>query len=249
MTRKKYVLGNWKMNGNHAMAAELLSALSKVTLSPEIAVFPPAIYLPETKKLLQHSKVHWGAQNICAYQDGAYTGEISARMVKELECQFTLVGHSERRQLFGESEAVIKEKLQRVFEQGMRPVLCVGETLVDRESQNTARVVLAQLQSMLDLRANLELLQHSIVAYEPVWAIGTGLSASAEQAQEVHALLRERLKTENSQLANIPIIYGGSVKAANAAQFAQMPDIDGALVGGASLNAQEFIEIIGAFAE
>ncbi len=249
MTRKKYVLGNWKMNGNHAMVTDLLGALSKVALNPEVAVFPPAIYLPETKKLLQHSKVHWGAQNISAYQDGAYTGEISARMIKELGCQFTLVGHSERRQLFGETESMIQQKLQRAYEQGVRPVLCVGETLSERESQNTARVVLAQLQSMLDLRANLELLQHSIIAYEPVWAIGTGLSANAEQAQEVHALLRDRLKTENSQLANIPIVYGGSVKAANAAQFVQMPDIDGALVGGASLNAQEFMAIIEAFAE
>lgn len=249
MTRQRYVMGNWKMQGSKTSIQELLIGIKNQlsATSTEVAVFPPFVYLEQTQEALQDSHIKWGAQNAAFYNNGAYTGEISVSMLQDFACSYVLVGHSERRALFGESNDIVAKKFLQVLEAGLTPVLCLGETLDERNQGKTQSVILAQLQSVLDLGANLEMLKKMVIAYEPVWAIGTGLTATPEQAQEVHNVIRQHLKKYHAALSGISVIYGGSVKANNAAALFAMPDIDGALVGGASLDAKEFCAIVESF--
>lgn len=245
--RRPLVAGNWKMNGSLSSIEALLDGL--LALAPRVAhlellVIPPYPYLQAVRERLLDSSIQWGAQNISEYPDGAFTGEVSAQMLKELGCQSVLVGHSERRTLFHESSEVVAKKFFRALSAELSPILCVGETLAEREAGKTTEIVQEQLAAVLKLKDNLPNLNKAVIAYEPVWAIGTGLSATPDQAQAVHALIREELGAVSSALASkMRIIYGGSVKPENAASLFAMKDIDGALVGGASLNATHFIEI------
>jgi triosephosphate isomerase len=243
--RPKLVIGNWKMNGNQAAIDSLIAELLIADASklPELGVCPPFLYLQMVRAGLEAGSIKLGAQNVSQFANGAYTGEVSAAMLKDLRCKYVLVGHSERRQLFGESSQQVFEKALRVFEEGLTPVICVGETQQEREAGVTQRVIAAQIAPFLSGQGLL-VLEKSVLAYEPVWAIGTGLSATPEQAQEVHGFIRKHLETNAPGVAeNIQILYGGSVKPANAAELFAMPDIDGGLIGGASLVAQEFLAI------
>ncbi|MFT5574908.1 MAG: triosephosphate isomerase [Bermanella sp.] len=243
--RRTLVAGNWKMHGTRRSVEQLLTDLkqSVAVCAAEVAVIPPYPYLPQVTVLLADSTIAVGAQNVSEHRgEGAYTGEISAEMLKDMGCQFVLVGHSERRALFAESDQCIAEKLAAVLGQGMQPILCLGESLAQRAAGETLQVVRRQLQAVL--QGVDQSLDDMIVAYEPVWAIGTGETASPAQAQEVHAFIRQELATFNAALsARIRILYGGSVKAANAEELFAQPDIDGGLVGGASLDASEFAAI------
>lgn len=245
--RSKLVAGNWKMHGDRAAISDLLAAL-KTELPSEpgvdIAVFPSAVYLPGALAALEGSPVAVGAQNVCEYGgEGAYTGEVSAAMLADVGCRYVLAGHSERRALYGESNSAVVSKVARAIECGLIPVLCVGESESEREAGQTLDVIAAQLDALWE-QLSVEQLDSLIVAYEPVWAIGTGKTASPEQAQEVHAFIRGVFAQRSEALAGgMRILYGGSVKAANAAELFSQADIDGGLVGGASLNAQEFSAI------
>lgn len=245
--RKYFIAGNWKMHGSRTMVHELLENFKQhmhASAKAEMAVFPPFVFLEQTQNILKNSVIHWGAQNLAAEASGAFTGEVSANMLLEFGCQYVLVGHSERRLLFGETNAVVAKKFLLAKETGLLPVLCVGETLEQRESGATQAVVGEQLASVIDMAGSVEVLQDIVLAYEPVWAIGTGLTATQEQAQEVHAALRQQIHQQSPSIAQqIRIVYGGSVKGANASALFAMPDIDGGLVGGASLDVQEFLKI------
>ncbi len=225
------VAGNWKMHGGRESNRALLDAI--VAADVACAVCVPYPYLAQTAERLQGTRVAWGAQNLSEHASGAYTGEVSAAMLGEFGCRYALVGHSERRQLYGESDETVAAKFAAARDGGITPILCVGETLPEREAGGTQDVVARQLDAVL-ARGEFG---DAVVAYEPVWAIGTGRTASPAQAQEVHAFLRKRLP------AATRILYGGSVKADNAASLFAMPDVDGGLIGGASLQAQEFIAI------
>ena len=243
--RRTLVAGNWKMHGSVRGVEQLLGELKPLVAASaaEVAVIPPYLYLSQALDLLADSSIAVGAQNVCEFAgEGAYTGEISATMLKESGCRFVLVGHSERRALFAESDESVAGKVTVLLEQGLTPILCVGESLEQRKAGETLDVVDRQLQAVLQ-GVSLPL-DDMIVAYEPVWAIGTGETASPEQAQEVHAFIRQQLAVFNKGLSGkIRILYGGSVKAANAEELFAQPDIDGGLVGGASLDASEFAAI------
>lgn len=246
--RQKYVMGNWKMNGTEAMAHDLLRELNKeikdLPNNTECVVFPPAVYLPLTQNILAKTIIQWGAQNIYPALSGAYTGEISLAMIKDCGCKYVLVGHSERRHIFNESENFIREKFHQVKEHDMIPVLCVGETEAERKSGHTETVLKSQLEA-LHKNDNKELFANCIIAYEPVWAIGTGLTASPDEAEAAHKFIREHVATYNQQDAELlPILYGGSVNEKNAHSLFSMPNIDGGLVGGCSLKAKQFVEIV-----
>jgi triosephosphate isomerase len=248
---KKLIAGNWKMNGSLAANEELLTALAAgLAQSPscEIAVCVPAPYLAQVQSLkLKNpalSVVEVGAQDVSAYASGAYTGEISAAMLKELGCRYAIVGHSERRQYHAESDALVAEKARAALAAGITPIVCVGETLAEREAGRTEEVVKRQMAAVI--HANGHCISEVVVAYEPVWAIGTGKTASPEEAQAVHAVLRAQLKAATDQSARVKILYGGSMNAANAASLLAQPDIDGGLIGGASLKAPDFLKIIAA---
>ena len=237
--RTPLVAGNWKMHGNRASNRALLDAVLAGIESlegVECAVCVPYPYLDEVAGKLAKTRLAWGVQNVSEHVQGAFTGEVSAPMLAEFGCRYVLVGHSERRQLYGETDAVVAAKYAAVLAQGMKPILCVGETLAERDSGRTEQVVGRQLQLVLDLNQK-KSLENAVVAYEPVWAIGTGRTATPEQAQAVHAFLRGRV------LPDTRIIYGGSVKPANAEAIFAMPDVDGGLIGGASLVAGDFIAI------
>jgi triosephosphate isomerase len=242
--RMKLVAGNWKMNGSLAANEALLAALVSVDVSGALlAVFPPFPYLGQCAEHLSGSGVMVGAQDVSEFDAGAYTGEVSAPMLAELGCRFVLAGHSERRQLHGETSDQVARKAVAARRAGLTPVICVGETLAERESGQTQAVIGAQLDAVMG-GAGMDVIEHSLLAYEPVWAIGTGRSASPEQAQEVHAFIRGRIaEIDKVRAAALQILYGGSVKGANAAALFAMPDVDGGLVGGASLVAREFLEI------
>ena len=237
MRRTRLVAGNWKMHGSRASNEALVGALL-CEISPggsvECAICVPFPYLEQVGGLLRGSAIAWGAQNVSEHAQGAYTGEVSAAMLKELGCRYVLVGHSERRQLYGESDAQVAAKFAAARAAGLVPIVCVGETLQEREAGRTQDVVRRQLEAVL---AQGEL-GEAVLAYEPVWAIGTGRTASPEQAQEVHAFLRGKVSNATR------ILYGGSVKAQNAAAIFAMPDVDGGLIGGASLVAAEFVAIV-----
>jgi triosephosphate isomerase (TIM) len=237
MARNRLVAGNWKMHGSRASNDVLLDALLKgigQEKGVESAVCPPFPYLEQVAERLRGSAIAWGAQNVSEHAQGAYTGEVSAAMLKEFGCRYAIVGHSERRQLYGESDAQVAAKFAAAQAGGITPILCVGETLEEREAGRTEVVVGRQLDAVTRVCS----FETAVLAYEPVWAIGTGRNATPQQAQEVHAFLRQKLS------AGTRILYGGSVKAQNAAAIFAMPDVDGGLIGGASLVAKEFIEIV-----
>ncbi|MCH9770597.1 MAG: triose-phosphate isomerase [Gammaproteobacteria bacterium] len=244
--RQYLVAGNWKMNGSTESVAGLIKGLLDEAASVkdvELAVFPPYPYLPQAAKALQSSSIAWGAQNLSCHSDGAYTGEVAANMLLDFNCRYVIVGHSERRQLYGEANAQVAAKFKQASEMGLTPILCVGESLTEREAGKTLAVVQEQLAVALGLHDNLPDFSQAVIAYEPVWAIGTGKTATPEEAQTVHAAIRAQLKAANADYAKMRILYGGSVKPSNANTLFAMTDIDGALVGGASLVADQFIEI------
>lgn len=249
--RQSVIAGNWKMHGTRASVSKLLEEIksgARAIANVEWIVFSPFVFLEQTAHILQGSNVHWGAQNLNPEASGAFTGEISGSMLQEFGCEYVIVGHSERRQLYGETDAIVAKKFIAAKQTGLKPILCLGETLKQRESLLTHDVVLQQLNAILTLPEGVSLLKDALLAYEPVWAIGTGLTATPEQAQEVHHLLRQQVASFSKEIAEkLPILYGGSVKAGNASQLFAMPDIDGGLVGGASLDAKEFIEIARSF--
>jgi triosephosphate isomerase len=229
MARVPLVAGNWKMHGSRASIAALLDALVENNPSG-CAVCVPFPYLGQVAERLRGSPVAWGAQNVSEHAQGAYTGEVSAAMLAEFGCRYVIVGHSERRHLYGETDRQAAAKFAAVKAAGMTPILCVGETLQERDAGKTEEVVARQL-SAVEFKGG-------VLAYEPVWAIGTGRNATPEQAQAVHAFLRRKVP------ADTPILYGGSVKPQNAAAIFAMPDVDGGLIGGASLVAKDFLDIV-----
>jgi triosephosphate isomerase len=240
--RRKLVVGNWKMNGSHKANAELLEAvLGGRPYGCDVAVCVPFPFLSETAVTLAGSDVRWGAQDCSAHEQGAYTGEVSAGMLAEFGCRHAIVGHSERRAYHHESDALIADKAKAALARGVTPIVCVGETLDEREAGRTDEVVKRQLSSVIHALGHCA--GEIVVAYEPVWAIGTGRTATPEQAQQVHALLRAQLHAATPHADAMRILYGGSVKADNAAALFAQPDIDGGLIGGASLKADEFIAI------
>ncbi len=243
--RRPLVAGNWKMHGNLAEARERALAVRAGAngLACELALVPPFLHVPLLAELLRDSPVAVGAQDVSEHASGAYTGEVSAGMLVDAGCRYVIVGHSERRALFGDTDAVVAAKFMAARAAGLVPVLCVGETLAEREAGATGNVVLRQLDAVLAVAGSAAVCA-AVLAYEPVWAIGTGLTATPAQAQEVHALLRAHLARKDSQgAAAVRILYGGSVKAGNAGEIFAMPDVDGGLVGGASLDAREFLQI------
>jgi len=242
--RNKLVAGNWKMHGSRASVKELVRGL--IDAGPfdcQVAVFPPHVFLEQVKQLIADSPIGLGAQNVDWHAHGAFTGETSAPMLKDVGCEYCIVGHSERRSLFGETDDVVADKFAACIEWELTPVLCVGETLAERRADRTAEVVSRQLRAVID-RVGVGSLAHAVIAYEPVWAIGTGESALPEQAEAVHVALREMVAREDANISrNIQILYGGSVNGENAASLLTRENIDGALVGGASLKAEEFASI------
>ncbi|HEY6455151.1 MAG TPA: triose-phosphate isomerase [Steroidobacteraceae bacterium] len=247
--RQPLVAGNWKMHGSCAENAKLIEALAEAfpRTSAQCAVCPPHVYLSQVATLLQAAElpVALGAQNVSAETKGAYTGEVSAAMLLDLQCKYVIVGHSERRQVQGEDDQVVARKFAAARAQ-LTPILCVGERLAERKAGQQLAVIGRQLDAVLE-RCGATGFGGAVIAYEPCWAIGTGLTASPEQAQEVHAFIRGHLARQDAKIADeVRILYGGSVNAGNAAQLFAMPDVDGGLIGGASLKAGEFLAILAA---
>lgn len=241
-SRTPLVAGNWKMNGREALLSEMAEALSSYEGVAQVLICPPFPYLAAARSQLP-AAIKVGGQNLSDQDVGAFTGEVSAAMLAEVGCSHVIVGHSERRALYGETDAVIADKFSRAQAAGLVPILCVGETLEEREAGNTESVVCGQLQAVIDA-VGIAAFGKAVVAYEPVWAIGTGRTASPEQAQEVHASLRASLGKNDPDIAeSLCLLYGGSVKADNAALLFAQSDIDGGLIGGASLTADSFIAI------
>ena len=242
--RRTLIAGNWKMNGSFASNAGLLDGVcaGAAAVSTELAVCVPAPYLAQVQSVLGGSPVRWGAQDVSAHERGAFTGEVSAEMLLEFGCSYVIVGHSERRSYHAESDELVAQKAQRALASGLTPIVCVGETLEEREKGATDAVVSRQLAPVLD--AMRTQLASMVIAYEPVWAIGTGKTATPEMAQQVHARLRAMLAERDAESAQqVRILYGGSMKPDNAKDLLAKPDIDGGLIGGASLNASDFLAI------
>ena len=251
--RKPLVAGNWKMNGSSASNKILLEGLlEKVETfsSVDVAVFPPAVYLQQVQMALTGSGLHWGTQNLSQFKKGAYTGEISAAMLKDFSCDYVLIGHSERRCLYAELDLdqlvldhIVAEKFEMALTEGVTPIICIGESPEEHATGQTEEII-ARLLDIVINQNGVKALSQTVLAYEPVWAIGTGKSATPEWAQEVHSFMRERIAKHDPVIAeSIQILYGGSVKGDNAAPLFSMPDVDGGLVGGASLDADEFVSI------
>lgn len=245
---RKLIAGNWKMNGSLAANDALVKAMLADIGAPaaDVALCAPAPYLAQLQSLLTGSPIAWGAQDVSAHDKGAYTGEVSVDMLKDFGCRYCLVGHSERRQYHGETDELVAAKAQRALAGGITPVVCVGETLAERESGDTELVVRRQLAAVIHAVGHC--ISEIVVAYEPVWAIGTGRTATPEQAQQVHAVLRAQLAAATTHPKRVRILYGGSMNAANAASLLAQPDIDGGLIGGASLKAADFLQIVAAAA-
>lgn len=247
--RRKVVAGNWKMNKDLSSTIELISAikneLSKSETSTEVIVSPPFTSLESASTVLKGSSINLGAQNMHYEDSGAFTGEISAEMLKSVGCQYVILGHSERRTLFGESDEMINKKIKKAVSAGLKPIFCVGETLEERESDSTEKVIETQIREGLAGLKETEL-SELIIAYEPVWAIGTGKTATPQQAQDVHQFIRNLISDlfSNNFAEKLVIQYGGSVKPDNAAELFSQPDIDGGLIGGASLKADAFLAIV-----
>jgi triosephosphate isomerase len=243
--RRTLVAGNWKMHGtlaeNEALLTAILAGIGDA--KAQVAVCAPYPYLAQVQAKLAGTTLAWGAQNLSQHGKGAYTGEVSASMLNDFGCKYVIVGHSERRALYGESDQLVAEKYAAAQAAGLTPILCVGETLAEREGNVTEQVVGRQIDAVLN-KCGVSSLAKAVIAYEPVWAIGTGVTASPEQAQAVHAFIRGKIRALDLAVAESLIIqYGGSVKAANAAVLFSQPDIDGGLIGGAALNAEEFLAI------
>ena len=247
--RRPIVAGNWKMHGSRSETAALIEELlARCPAAPAATgvICPPFVYLYEAHRLLRDSAFSLGAQDLCADTHGAFTGEISAAMLKDVGCEYVIVGHSERRLLYRESDQLVARKFGAAHARGLVPILCIGEQLADREALRTREVVARQLDAVLEL-CGAGALGQGVIAYEPVWAIGTGRNATPEQAQDVHAFIRARIGERDAKIAAATrILYGGSVKAGNAAELFAMPDVDGGLIGGASLKADEFLAILAA---
>lgn len=242
MKRRTLVVGNWKMHGSRPVNAGLLAGiLDSRPFACDVAVCPPFPYLSEAAVALASSGLRWGAQDCSVHEQGAYTGEVSARMLAEFGCRYVIVGHSERRALHGESDALVAAKAKAALAHGVTPIVCVGETLAEREAGSTEDVVKRQLSAVIHALAHCA--GEMVVAYEPVWAIGTGKTATPEQAQEVHAVLRSQLRAATPRADAMTLLYGGSVKPDNASSLFAQADIDGALVGGAALKAADFVAI------
>ena len=243
--RQSLIMGNWKMNGSREEGVQLAKALAEGlgNVSQEVAVCVPFVYLSDIRGALAGSSIALGAQNVADQASGAYTGEVSASMLADCSCKYALVGHSERRSYYGDTSQSVANRFCQAQKQNIIPVLCVGETLEEREQDRTFQVVDEQLDAVIDA-AGIEAFENAVIAYEPVWAIGTGKTASDEQAQEVHKYIRQRIADRSSAIAaKVQILYGGSVKPDNAKALFAMPDIDGGLVGGASLDAKGFLQI------
>jgi len=244
--RQPLVAGNWKLNGNKQSIEKLLQGVlggMRDVKKAEVAVCAPYIYIPQVADMLKNSTVSYGSQNISEYESGAYTGEISATMLQEFGCKYAIVGHSERRSIYGETDEQVANKFVASQKVGIRPILCVGELLEEREAGETESVVARQLDAVVD-KAGIEAFKDAVIAYEPVWAIGTGKTASPDQAQDVHAFIRQRLAKQSAEIAAaVQILYGGSVKPDNAESLFAQADIDGGLIGGASLDAAGFLAI------
>ena len=244
--RRNWVVGNWKMNGSLAANAELLTGVleglkANPAIQCEVGVCPPAVYLPSVGDALRGSSVRLGGQDVSAHAKGAYTGEVSAAMLKEMGCSLAIVGHSERRQYHAEAPNVVGDKAAAVLDQGLTPIVCVGETLAEHDAGLSFTVVQNQMAGIIRILGSR--LPAIILAYEPVWAIGTGRTATPAQAQTIHALLRAQLAAAVPAAAAVPILYGGSVKPDNAVELFAQPDIDGGLIGGAALKAADFLAI------
>jgi triosephosphate isomerase len=244
----KLMVGNWKMHGdlsaNAALVAELLAATAQRQCRTALCV--PSVYLAQMQTLLSGSSIGLGAQDVSAHASGAYTGEVSAEMLRDFAVRYCIVGHSERRQYHAETDAVVASKAQRALAAGITPIVCVGESLQEREAGQTEAVVKRQLAAVI--QANGHCISEIVVAYEPVWAIGTGLTASPQQAQQVHAVLRTQLQAATAYADRVAILYGGSMNAANAQDLLAQPDVDGGLIGGASLKAVDFLPMLRAAA-
>lgn len=243
---KKLVVGNWKMHGSRASNAELIKGLLAADLAvtapqADVAVCPPVVYLADVAELLKGSAIAFGSQDLSVQAQGAYTGEVSGPMVREFGARYAIVGHSERRSYHAESDQLVADKAKAALAHGLTPIVCVGETLAEREAGQTEAVVGRQMKAVIDALGSQ--LAQIVVAYEPVWAIGTGKTASPQQAQEVHAFLRAQIKAARPDAAKLPLLYGGSVKPDNAAELFAQTDIDGGLIGGASLKAADFAAI------
>lgn len=243
---KKLVVGNWKMHGSRASNAELIKGLLAADLAAtapkaDVAVCPPFVFLADVAEALKGSAIAWGSQDVSVQAQGAYTGEVSGPMVREFGAKYAIVGHSERRSYHGESDQLVADKAKAALAHGLTPIVCVGETLAEREAGQTEAVVARQMKAVIDT-LGAQLVQ-IVVAYEPVWAIGTGKTASPEQAQAVHAFLRAQLKSAQPEAVKVPLLYGGSVKPDNAAELFAQADIDGGLIGGAALKAADFAAI------
>jgi len=249
--RPQVVVGNWKLNGNRAFAAKLVLQIAQSVnahAGVEVVILPPFPYLNELARNPAHAPLVFGAQDVSAYQDGAYTGEVSAQMLLDNGAHFTLVGHSERRQYHHETSHEVARKFHAAVKAGVRPILCVGESLAEREAGSIEASILAQLRPVLAL-TGIASFATALIAYEPVWAIGTGKTATPDEVQFVHALIRSEVSTQDAIIGNsLPILYGGSVKPANAGALFAQPDVDGGLIGGASLVADDFLAIIAAAA-
>lgn len=246
MARQKVVAGNWKMNGSSESINQLVVGLSAAmeNVPVEVVVAPSFPYLAQVDNLLEKSAIKMAAQNVSEQNSGAFTGEVSISMLQDFAVDYVLVGHSERRSIYGETDQLVAQKVALLLEAGLVPVLCIGESLAQREKNITLDVIFSQINAVLE-RVGVAAFEQIVIAYEPVWAIGTGLSASAEQAQEVHKAVREHIAKSDEVVSDkVRIIYGGSVKASTSSDLFAMPDIDGALVGGASLKVEEFIGIV-----
>jgi triosephosphate isomerase (TIM) len=242
--KRKLIVGNWKMNGslaaNASLLADIQAGMSSVTCRAAVCV--PAPYLAQMQALLIGSSLAWGAQDVSAHESGAYTGEVAVSMLRDFGSRYCIVGHSERRQYHAESDAMVATKAQRALSAGITPIVCVGETQAERAAGQTEAVVKRQLAAVI--HTNGHCISEIVLAYEPVWAIGTGLTATPEQAQEVHALLRKQLQAASAHADRISILYGGSMNAANASTLLAQPDVDGGLIGGAALKAPDFLSIL-----
>lgn len=238
------VAANWKMNGSLSANADLVTAIANgLETEGEVAICPPFVYLAQASDLIEKSKISLGAQNVSHLEKGAYTGEVSLGMLQDFGCHYVIVGHSERRQLYAETDHKVAEKFLAVVNSGLDPILCIGELLEEREADDTEEVIARQLDAVIKL-TGIAAFAKAVIAYEPVWAIGTGKTATPEQAQEVHAFIRLQLARHDEQIADqIRILYGGSVKADNANDLFTMTDVDGGLIGGASLIADDFLAI------
>lgn len=246
--RDKLVVGNWKMHGNMDANAGLLHAVRGGVSGSrsKVALCVPYPYLAQARSMLEGSVVDWGAQDVSEHDQGAWTGEVSGAMLADFGCRYVIVGHSERRSFFGDTDGVVAAKFLAARRAGLIPILCVGETLAEREAEITGEVVMRQIDAVLQ-SSGIAAFASAVVAYEPVWAIGTGRTASPAQAQEVHALIRAHISDEGAGIGNqLQLLYGGSVKAGNAAEIFAQPDIDGGLIGGASLVAADFLAICAA---